>query len=129
MTLNNDSVVDTDTQLITAVDVLPGNAADNLGALELVEESEGNTDVQVQEAKGDAAYGHRGTRQAFDDADRKLVARVPVQPHRQRFPKDDFIIDMESGSCACPTGRVAHRIVPAGKRTDAAGGIHNLRAF
>ena len=34
-------VVDTDSQLITAVDVLPGNAPDNLGALELVEESEG----------------------------------------------------------------------------------------
>ena len=33
-------VVDTDSQLITAVDVLPGNAPDNLGALELVEESE-----------------------------------------------------------------------------------------
>ena len=30
-------LVDTDTQLITAVDVLPGNAPDNLGALELVE--------------------------------------------------------------------------------------------
>ena len=31
-------VVDTDSQLITAVDVLPGNAPDNLGALELVEQ-------------------------------------------------------------------------------------------
>ncbi len=30
-------VVDTDSQLITSVDVLPGNAPDNLGALELVE--------------------------------------------------------------------------------------------
>ena len=31
-------VVDTGTQLITAVEVLPGNAPDNLGALELVEQ-------------------------------------------------------------------------------------------
>ena len=29
-------VLDTDSQLITAVEVLPGNAPDNLGALELV---------------------------------------------------------------------------------------------
>ena len=36
-------VVDTDTQLITAVEVLPGNTPDNLVALELVEESEANT--------------------------------------------------------------------------------------
>ena len=33
-------VVDTDSQLITAVAVLPGNAADNLGALDLVAASE-----------------------------------------------------------------------------------------
>ena len=58
-------VVDTDTQLITAVEVLPGNAPDNLGALELVEASEYNTGVPVEEAMGDAAYGDGDTRQDF----------------------------------------------------------------
>ena len=57
-------VVDTDTQLITAVAVLPGNAPDNLGALELVEQSEANSGVPVQEAMGDAAYGDGATRRA-----------------------------------------------------------------
>ena len=122
-------VVDTDTQLITAVEVLAGNAPDNLGALELVEESEANTGVPVQEAMGDAAYGDGGTRQAFADAGRKLVARVPGRPGRQRFPKDDFVIDLAAGSCTCPAGRLTHNIVPAGRRTDAAGRVHRLRAF
>ncbi len=122
-------VVDTDTQLITAVEVLPGNAPDNLGALELVEESEVNTGVPVQEAMGDAAYGDGGTRQAFADAGRRLVARVPGRPDRQRFPKDDFVIDLAAGSCTCPAGQVTHNIVPAGRRTDAAGRVHRLRAF
>ena len=53
-------VVDTDSQLITAVDVLPGNAPDNLGALELVERSEVSTGSVVEEAMGDAAYGDGG---------------------------------------------------------------------
>ena len=53
-------VVDTDSQLITAVEVLPGNAPDNLGVLELVEQSEANTGVPVEEAMGDG-----DTRQAF----------------------------------------------------------------
>ena len=122
-------VVDTDSQLITAVEVLPGNAADNLGALELVEESEANTGVPVEEAMGDAAYGDGVTRQAFADAGRKLVARVPGRPDRQRFPKDDFVIDLAAGSCTCPAGQVTHNIVPAGRRTDAAGRVHRLRAF
>ena len=122
-------VVDTDTQLITAVEVLPGNAPDNLGALELVEQSEANTGVPVQEAMGDAAYGDGATRQTFADAGRTLIARVPGRPDRQRFPKNDFVIDLVAGSCTCPAGQVTHTIVPAGRRTDAAVRIHHLQAF
>ncbi len=122
-------VVDTDSQLITAVAVLPGNAPDNLGALELVEQSEANTGVPVQEAMGDAAYGDGATRQTFADAGRKLVARVPGRPDRKRFPKDDFVIDLAAGSCTCPAGQVTHTIVPAGKRTDAAGRVYRWQAF
>ena len=122
-------VVDTDSQLITAVAVLPGNAPDNLGALELVEQSEANTGVPVEEAMGDAAYGDGATRQTFADAGRKLVARVPGRPDRKHFPKDDFVIDLAAGSCTCPAGQVTHTIVPAGKRTDAAGRVYRLQAF
>ncbi len=122
-------VVDTDTQLITAVDVLPGNAPDNLGALELVEESEANTGLPVAEALGDAAYGDGATRQTFADAGRRLVARVPGRPNRKHFPKDDFVIELTADSCTCPAGQVTHTMVPAGRRTDAAGRVHRLRAF
>ena len=122
-------VVDTDSQLITAVEVLPGNAPDNLGALELVEASEANTGVPVEEAMGDAAYGDGDTRQAFADAGRTLIARVPGRPDRKHFPKDDFVIDLAPGSCTCPAGQVTHTIVPAGKRTNRTGRVHRLQAF
>ena len=122
-------VVDSDSQLITAVDVLPGNAADNLGALELVEQSEASAGVPVVEAMGDTAYGDGGTRQAFADAGRQLVARVPGRPNRKHFPKDDFAIDLVAGSCRCPAGQITRAIVPAGKRTDGTGTTHRLQAF
>ena len=99
-------VVDTDSQLITAVDVLPGNAPDNLVALELVEQSEVSADVPVVEAMGDTAYGDGGTRQGFADAGRRLVARVPGRPNRKHFPKEDFVIDLVAGSCTCPAGEI-----------------------
>ena len=83
-------VVDTASQLITAVDVLPGNAPDNLGALELVEQSEASTGSVVEEAMGDAAYGDGGTRQTCAEAGRRLVAQAPGRPNRQHFPKNDF---------------------------------------
>ena len=122
-------VVDTDSQLITAVDVLPGNAPDNLGALELVEQSEASTGSVVEEAMGDAAYGDGGTRQAFADAGRRLVAKVPGRPDRKHFPKNDFHLDLAAGSCTCPAGQVTHAIVPAGKRTDRTGRVYRLQAF
>ncbi len=122
-------VVDTDSQLITAVQVLPGNAPDNLGALELVEQSEANTGVPVEEAMGDAAYGDGGTRQTFADAGRTLIARVPGRPNRTHFPKEDFHIDLEAGSCTCPAGNVTRTMVPAGRRTGQTGRTYRLEAF
>ena len=100
-----------------------------LGALELVEQSEANTGVPVEEAVGDAAYGDGGARRTFAEAGRQLVARVPGQPNRKRFPKDDFVIDLAAGSCTCPAGQVTHTTVPAGKRTDGTGRVHRLQAF
>ena len=122
-------VVDTDSQLITAVAVLPGNAPDNLGALELVKQSEANTAVPVDEAMGDAAYGDGDTRQAFADAGRTLTARVPGRPNRKHFPKEDFHIDLEAGACTCPAENVARRIRPSGTRTGPDGRTHQLKGF
>ena len=122
-------VVDTDSQLITAVDVLPGNAPDNLGALELVEASEASTGSVVEEAMGDAADGDGGTRQTFAEAGRRLVAKVPGRPDRKHFPKNDFHLDLAAGSCTGPAGQVTRTIVPAGKRTDGAGRVYRLQAF
>ena len=89
--------VDTDSQLITAVDVLPGNAPDNTGAMALVEQSEKNTACEVEETMGDCAYGDGASRQAFVNAGRTLVAKVPGRPNKAYFPKEDFQIDLATG--------------------------------
>ena len=123
-------VVDTDSQLITAVAVLPGDAPDNLGALELVEASEANTvGVTVAETMGDAAYGDGATRQAFADAGRTLIARVPGRPNRSHFPKEDFRIDLEAGTCTGPAGNITRILLPAGRGRDSAGRVYQRVAF
>ena len=85
--------------------------------------------MPVAEAMGDAAYGDGGTRQAFAAAGRTLIARVPGRPNRSHFPKEDFRIDLEAGSCTCPAGQVARRIVSMGTRTGPAGRTYRLEAF
>ena len=48
-------VVNSDSQLITAVELLPDNAPDNSGSQELVQQSESSTGVTVEETMGDVA--------------------------------------------------------------------------
>ena len=122
-------VVDTDSQLVTAVDILPGNAGDNTGVLELVEQSEENTGIAVEETIGDAAYGDGGTRQAFADAGRTLIAKVPGRPNKACFPKEDFQIDLEAGTCTCPAGNVTHTLRTFGTRTNRLGRTYLVRSF
>jgi len=97
--------VDTETQLITAVAVLPGNAADNEQAMALVKQSEENAQVEVEETIGDCAYGDGATRQEFANANRKLVAKVPDRPNSGQIPKEDFRIDLDKKTCTCPAGQ------------------------
>jgi len=100
--------VDTDTQVITAVAVLPGNAPDAEQALEMVEQTEQELECRVSEVLADAAYGAGATRQAFADAGRTLIAKVGATSNQGYFPKTAFEIDLDAGSCRCPASKVTY---------------------
>lgn len=110
-----DIAVDTETQLITAVAVLPGNAPDQDHALALVEASEAATGTEVAETLGDCAFGDGATRQAFAAAGRTLIATVPALTNQGRYPKTDFGIDLETTTCTCPAGQVTDDFRPAAR--------------
>ncbi len=121
--------VDPESQLITAADVLAGNAPDHERALKLVEQAEANADVMVEETVGDCAYGDSNTRRTFAEAGRKLVAKVADRRGGAQFPKEDFRIDLETMSCICPAGQQTRKVVSisSGDRYGAPG--VPLRAF
>ena len=96
---------------------------------QLVEQSEENTGIAVEETIGDAAYGDGGTRQAFADAGRTLIAKVPGRPNKACFPKEDFQIDLEAGTCTCPAGNVTHTLRTFGTRTNRLGRTYLARSF
>jgi hypothetical protein len=106
-------VVDTDEPLIVAVDVVAGNAPDAEGALELVEQAEANTGCEVDETMGDCAYGSGETRQAFADAGRTIVAKVPSVSNQGCFPKTAFVLDLDAGTATCPAGQTTHDFRPS----------------
>ena len=106
-------VADTDEPLILAVTVLAGNASDAEGALELVEQAEANTDCEVELSMGDCAYGSGETRQAFAEAGRTIVAKVPSVSNQGRFPKTAFVLDLEAMSATCPAGQTTQDFTPS----------------
>lgn len=116
--------VDTESQLITGVAVLPGNAADHDEALAVVEQSEDMTGCEVEETIGDTAYGDGATRQQFAEAGRPLVAKVAPVTNQGRFPKTEFQIDLEDQSCTCPAQQVTRDFRPAAK----GGGVFRFAA-
>jgi hypothetical protein len=105
--------VDTDEPLITAVAVLAGNAPDAEGALDLIEQTEATTGCAVDETMGDCAYGSGETRQAFAEAGRTLVAKVPTPSNQGCFPKTAFVLDLEATSATCPAGQTTRDFKPS----------------
>lgn len=107
--------VDIDSQLITAVEVIPGNAGDQEKALQLVEQSERSTEGKVEETVGDCAYGGGPTRREFEEQGRKLTAKVPSLTNGSRYSKQDFQIDLDKMQVQCPAGKVTNSYKSQGK--------------
>jgi len=105
---------DVESQLVTDVAVLAGNAPDHDQALAVVEESEALTGCKVEEVVGDTAYGDGATRQEFAEAGRTLVAKVAPVTNQGLYPKTSFAIDLEAKTCTCPAGQVSRDLRPRG---------------
>jgi Transposase DDE domain/Transposase domain (DUF772) len=107
--------VEMETQLISGVEVLAGNAGDQEKALELVQQSERVMEAEVEETVGDCAYGGGPTRRAFAEAERVLTAKVPASSNGDCFPKSEFVIDLEKREVRCPAGQTSNDYRSAGE--------------
>ncbi len=105
---------DVDSQLVTAVDVLPGSAKDDVGSLELVQQAQAATGLEVEGVLGDCAYGSAANRERFADAGIPLLAKMAARSNGEFFSKDEFTIDLETMSCRCPAGVVTQDLISAG---------------
>jgi hypothetical protein len=107
--------VEMESQLITGVEVLAGNAGDQEKALDLVQQSERVLGAKVEETVGDCAYGGGPTRRAFAEEERILTAKVPVCHNRDCFSKSEFVIDLDQMEVRCPAGQTTREYRSAGE--------------
>lgn len=101
-----DVAVEPESQLITAVNVIAGNAHDSEGALEMTRQCEQNTGCKVEKVVGDCAFGGGETRREFEEEGIELTAKVPRAPENGTIPKSEFEIDLENDTVTCPEGQV-----------------------
>lgn len=105
--------VDINSGLIVATEVLSGDAPDDAGLMDLVEQAEQNCDLPVSETIGDCAYGDGANRQEFADSGRKLFAKMPqTSGSNGMFPKSAFQIDLLNNAVTCPGGQTTDTFKP-----------------
>jgi len=121
--------VDTGSGVITAADVLPGNAPDNTDALALVQETNRNTWCEVAKVIGDCAYGDGATRREFKARGCELVAKVPRGGRPGYYAKGDFKIDLEHGTVTCPAGQTTRKWKLKKVRRGVRGGCVAVKRF
>jgi len=105
--------VDVDSQVITDVEVTPGNEPDGQSAAGLVQRSEealnaGLDDdeaegVTVEQVIGDSAYGSAQVRKELEG--REVIAPTVKGGRGAAIPKDEFEIDLENDRVTCPEGQ------------------------
>jgi hypothetical protein len=121
-------VVDVESQLLTDVEVLPGNAHDASKQEEMLIESEKNIGAEIKRALGDTSYGSVELRLQARAIGRELFAPVAKPPQTGRFTKEDFQIDLENGTVMCPAGQTTAVFHKAKHRT-AKGSEFNNKAY
>jgi hypothetical protein len=109
--------IDPDSEIITATDVTPGNAADGSVAEALLSDvlkpSDKDTDTaqdkptQPVEVYGDASYGTADIVEKIEAAGAEANVKVQAPSARKGcFGKDDFHIDLDGRTVSCPVGRL-----------------------
>lgn len=109
--------VETESQMIADVGVLPGNAHDSTDASSLVKESAKNLERSVEGVIGDGAYGTAEARLDAQANQYRLTAPVAHPAQKGRFTKDDFTIDLDRQTVTCPAGQTTTTWYPRTTRT------------
>ncbi len=100
-------ITDPDSDLVLAVSVGAANQPDADQMLGLVAEACGGG-IDMGGVVGDTAYGTAETRRLATEMGVEVFAPIPPAPNanRGRFSKDEFVIDVDTGSVKCPAGAV-----------------------
>ena len=104
--------VDTESRLITGIEVDEPAVAEGEHVGSLIEQTEARTGAEVEEGLGDCAYGTRKALAQAEEANVPLTTKMPAPP-KGRFGPGDFTVSEDGEAATCPAGlasaKVGHR--------------------
>ena len=100
---------DADSDIITNIDVSPGNLPDGDMAEELIDEADEEFDIKTKSLTGDGAYGSGKMQKEMSERGTELIAKAPSPKDTGKINKEEFEIDLEGEKVTCPEGKVAER--------------------
>jgi DDE family transposase len=92
------------TELITDIEVTPGNVHDSEPVEAMLTASAEKLGAYPGELLGDTHYGTADLRVALQEHGIEVVAKVAGGNRKDRFSKVDFTIDLDQGEVTCPAG-------------------------
>ena len=100
-------MMDEATELITNIDVTPGNRPDGEFAGQMIETALVKPGILI----GDTAYGTLDARDSIQKQNVAVVAPLPMgRKSGSKFSKHDFIIDFANRTCQCPAGKITSKV-------------------
>lgn len=108
--------VETDTGLVTAVEVTDPQTPDGHEVRDLVEQTEIATGQLVDEALGDCAYGSAAAHKQADKAKIILTTKMPNSRRGGLFGPGDFEVCQDGKTATCPAGHRSAKVYKAGRK-------------
>jgi hypothetical protein len=106
--------VDTESGIVTAVDVTAPSEPDGSKVATLVQETERVTGSTVEKAVADSAYSTREAIKQAESEDVDLTTKMP-SPQPGRFGPGDFKVSDDQQTARCPAGHLSTRRSRAGE--------------
>ncbi|NQS89644.1 IS1182 family transposase [Patescibacteria group bacterium] len=117
---------DIDSDIITNIDVSPGNCPDGDMAEPLINEAKEEFEVKAKSLCGDGAYGSGKMRKKMSSKKTELISKVPPVIDTGKLSKEEFDIDVRNEKVVCPEGKVAEKCY---KSKDAEGEVTKTFVF
>jgi len=95
---------DTDSDLITNIDVSSGNFPDGNMEESLIDEQEKEDKIKTKSLTGDGAYGSGKMRKSMEEREVELISKVP-STKGSKISKEEFELDLEKERATCPEGK------------------------